>query len=371
MPAEDKRENPRRLGRHGKGYQPVHYWEQPSHAKSLSHRALELMREYGIVPTPPNYELWFNYAAGSNLELIDALNTAVEEGRANDQTFAQATHARFFGTAARMGDLGAKLQEEVERSKSAIDHATKDIETHGKLLAEAAAELARGDTKNVKTVVERVAEATRAIQSSHTALEEQLATTGHEMDALRQRSESVAAESRIDTLTSLFSRAGFDERLDPMLKEAEYNKAPLCVLVADIDNFRKFNDTWGHATGDHVLRLVAQCFKSNTRERDTAARYGGEEFAVALTNAEVDTAVRVAEKIRQTVESRKIVKRSTGETLGSITLSIGVAQHRPGEAIGETIKRAVGYLGAAKQTGRNRVISEKGGYATEDARARA
>lgn len=349
----------------------MHYWEQPNHARTLSDRALELMREYGIAPTPPNYELWFNYAIGQNQELVNALNTAVAEDRADDPAFTQTAHTRFFVTPhpAEIGDMGAKLKEEVQKSKTVLEHATKDIASHTKLLTEAASALASGG--NVKGVVDRVAEATRALQSSHTALEAHLDQTGREMETLRQRSETVTNEARIDPLTGLLSRTNFDERLSPMLNEADFNKTPLCVLVADVDNFRKFNDTWGHATGDHVLRLVAQCFKSNTRERDAAARFGGEEFAVALPNASVDAAVRVAEKIRQTVESRKIVKRSTGETLGSITLSIGVAEHRAGEPIADTVKRAAGYLDAAKRMGRNRVVSEKGGYATEDARARA
>lgn len=349
----------------------MHYWEQLSHARNLSDRALELMRQYGIPPTPPNYELWFNYAIGQNQELVNALNTAVAEGRAVDAAFTQTAHVRFFVTPrpAEIGDMGTKLKEEVEKSKAVLENATKGIASHGKLLAEAAAALAKGG--NVKGVVDRVAEATRELQSSHNALEAHLNQTGREMEALRQRSETVTAENRLDPLTGLFSRASFDERLEPMLTEAEYNGTQLCVLVADVDQFRKFNDTWGHATGDHVLRLVAQCFKSNTRERDAAARFGGEEFAVALPNAGIESAVRVAEKIRQTVESRKIVKRATGESLGSITLSIGVAEHRAGEAIAETVKRATGYLEAAKLSGRNRVVSEKDGSATEVARARA
>ncbi|NOT42809.1 MAG: GGDEF domain-containing protein [Alphaproteobacteria bacterium] len=349
----------------------MHFWEQPSHARNLSDRALELMRDYAIAPTPPNYELWFNYAIGQNQELVSALNTAVAEGRATDPSFTKTAYARFFGTSrpAEIGDVGAKLQEEVQKSKDVLEHATKDIASHGKLLAEAAAALAQGG--NIKGVVDRVAKATRALQTSHTALEAHLDQTGREIETLRQRSETVTAENRIDPLTGLFSRASFDERLEPMLSEAEYNKTPLCVLIADVDSFRKFNDTWGHATGDHVLRLVAQCFKSNTRERDAAARFGGEEFAVALPNAALDSAIRVAEKIRETVESRKIVKRSTGETLGSLTLSIGVAEHRRGEAVAETVRRAASHLDAAKRQGRNRVVSDESGSATEGTRARA
>jgi diguanylate cyclase len=128
--------------------------------------------------------------------------------------------------------------------------------------------------------------------------------------------------------------------------------------MGDVDHFKKFNDTWGHATGDQVLRLVAQCFKATVKGRDTAARFGGEEFVVILPATALKNAERVAENIRKAVESKKIVKRSTGETLGSITLSIGVSQYVKGEDPAETINRADACLYAAKRGGRNRVCSE-------------
>lgn len=349
----------------------MHYWEQPSHARNLSDRALELMREYAIAPTPQNYELWFDYAIGQNQELVNALNTAVAEGRATDAAFTQSAYTRFFGTPrpAEIGNMGAKLKEEVQKSKTVLEIATKDIASHAKVLAEAAAALAAGG--NVKGVVDRVAQSTRALQSSHATLEAHLDQTGREMETLRKRSETVTSENPTDPLTGLLSRKSFDERAEPMLSESEYNDTPFCILIANLDSFRKFNDTWGHATGDHALRLVAQCFKASTRERDAAARFGGEEFAVALPNAAIESAVRIAEKIRQTVESREITKRSTGETLGSLTLSIGVAQHRAGEPVAETMDRAAAHLDAAKRAGRNRVVSDGTGSLTEDVRARA
>jgi diguanylate cyclase len=335
----------------------VHYWEQPGHARKLSDRALELMRDYAVLPTPSNYELWFNYAHGTNDELIKALDTAVANGKIADHAFMHEMHVRFFGSlrTAEVNDMGAKLHEEVQKSKGAIERAVKDVATHGKLLTDTALQLAQGSAGDAKAAAERIASAARALQTTHSTLENHLDHAEREMENLRQRSESVSAESRLDPLTGLFSRKSFDERLEPMAQESLYNNAPLCILIADVDNFRKFNDTWGHATGDHVLRLVAQCLRTNTREQDTPARFGGEEFAVALPNATLQSATAVAEKIRQTVESRKIVKRSTGETLGSITLSLGVAQNAPGEPIAETVRRAVANLGAAKQGGRNRV----------------
>jgi diguanylate cyclase len=130
------------------------------------------------------------------------------------------------------------------------------------------------------------------------------------------------------------------------------------LLLCDIDLFKKFNDSWGHQTGDQVLRLVASCLSENVKGRDTAARYGGEEFAVLLRGTGVEAATRVAEQIRQTVETKKLVKKSTGDVLGTITISIGVAEFGAGETVEAVIRRADACLYGAKQNGRNLVINQ-------------
>jgi diguanylate cyclase len=130
------------------------------------------------------------------------------------------------------------------------------------------------------------------------------------------------------------------------------------LLLCDIDHFKNFNDTWGHQTGDQVLRLVAHCLSENVKGRDTAARYGGEEFAVLLRGTGLEAATMVANQIRTTVETKKLVKKSTGDILGAITISIGVAQFAPGETAESAIRRADSCLYGAKHSGRNLVINQ-------------
>src|SRR6201999_1330068 len=130
--------------------------------------------------------------------------------------------------------------------------------------------------------------------------------------------------------------------------EAVASAEPLSLMLTDIDHFKAFNDTFGHLTGDQVLRLVALSVKQNVKGQDIAARYGGEEFAIILPNTTLRAAVTVADHIRRAVMTKELMKRSTGEHLGRVTISIGVAALRKGDSPQALIGRADSCLYAAK-----------------------
>src|ERR1700682_3701092 len=129
-------------------------------------------------------------------------------------------------------------------------------------------------------------------------------------------------------------------------------------MLTDIDHFKKFNDSYGHLTGDQVLRLVAISAKQNVKGQHSAARYGGEEFAIVLPNTVLRSAITVADHIRRAVMTKELMKRSTGEHLGRVTISVGVATLQNTDTVQSLIERADSCLYAAKRNGRNRVISE-------------
>ncbi len=340
----------------------MHFWEMPEQAEALAEQAIGLMRRHKIPSTPQNFELWFMYAVGQNAELVRTLDSAVANGKATDVHFTREMHAHYFTSAhsAAIDQLGGKLQDEVKRLALILESAGQDTSAYGQTLAKVANEIGDGDvTQNLKTIVDGVAAATRAMESRTKKLENQLEASAGEVNTLREHMETVRQESLVDPLTGLANRRAFDQHMGTAIAEAMSDGGDLCVLMGDVDHFKKFNDTWGHATGDQVLRLVAQCFKSNVKGRDTAARFGGEEFVVILPATSLTNARSVAEQIRKAVESKKIVKRSTGETLGSITLSIGVAQFSKGESAADAVNRADTCLYAAKHAGRNRVYTEQ------------
>ena len=163
-------------------------------------------------------------------------------------------------------------------------------------------------------------------QNNH-ALEQRLNASKEEINQLQENLEVVRNESLTDPLTSLANRKHFDESLAQAIAESIERSEPLSLVMTDIDHFKNFNDTWGHLTGDQVLRLVAMSMKQNVKGQDIAARYGGEEFAVILPNTVLRSALTVADHIRRAVMSKELMKRSTGQNLGRVTISLG-CRHR-------------------------------------------
>jgi diguanylate cyclase len=126
----------------------------------------------------------------------------------------------------------------------------------------------------------------------------------------------------------------------------------------DVDHFKKFNDNFGHGVGDQVLRLLANVLRERLRQNDLPGRFGGEELIAVLPGANLSVCETVAERIRGSIAECKITRRSTGEILPEITVSIGIAQFRLGEPVAQLIERCDAALYLAKRTGRNRVVTE-------------
>ena len=176
---------------------------------------------------------------------------------------------------------------------------------------------------------------------------------------LNGRLEDVKRESLTDALTGLANRKCFEIKLAEAENSAIEQSSPFSLLMVDIDYFKKFNDRYGHQMGDQVLKLVGQVLTRSFKGRDTAARYGGEEFAIVLPRADLEAATALAERVRKKVAESRVTRKRSGEQLGQITLSLGVACHRLGETARDLVIRADRALYRAKESGRNRVVAEE------------
>jgi len=170
-------------------------------------------------------------------------------------------------------------------------------------------------------------------------------------------------------LNGIANRKAFDEVLLSAVAEASQNGTDMCRAMADIDFLKKLNDSFGQQHGNQLLRLVGRCLSNNVKGQDTPARYGGEEFAMILPSTALADAIKLSNHIRETVKSRELVKKSTGENLGRVTMSLGVAQFEMGDTPATMIARADAALYEAKEQGRNRVVAAGSAAAAAPAQA--
>ena len=242
---------------------------------------------------------------------------------------------------------------------TAITSASETAKTYSGSLQQASTALTGDmDAAALKELTQQLLEKTAHMQTANAALEDRLEDAKMDVEGLQQNLEEVQRQSMTDSLTKIYNRKFFDQNISKSITDARESNAPLCLVMADIDHFKNFNDTFGHQTGDQVLRLVAATMRSNTKGSDLACRYGGEEFVLILPNTHLEGAVMLSNKIRKAIQAKELLKRSTNEKLGRITSSFGVSLLRPDDSDVTLIERADSALYAAKRNGRNRVIAE-------------
>jgi len=325
----------------------------------LYQHAIAVMREVGAPLIPRNYELFYAHVAGGN----EALNDAVHQMLGENGGFSQSAADEMYETCldredqgqrvSECGDqLGNEAHEIIRLIQEAIDTSSAfgtTIEQVGRKLDDVT------DPAHFKAVLKAVIEATKILGQNCFETKGRLEESRSQVQELRSSLMSVRRDSLTDSLTGVANRKGFDLALDTIVAEAKSSRLPLCLLMIDVDRFKKFNDTYGHPAGDQTLRLVASLIKACVRDHDFIARYGGEEFAVILPQAKPEMGYTIAERIRKSIMGRKLVRRETGDSLGSITLSAGISSLAPDDSIRSLIERADERLYQAKRAGRNRV----------------
>ena len=333
--------------------------------------AIKYIKGYRIPAYPRHYELWYTYAAGYNTALNTAINALLRKRKTVTADDAEGFYAEYLSPlrhAERIGKVGENVGQEIDAVLSMIDTVSGSATSYGESLHDATTGLSKADSNDqIKAIVERIILATKDMETQNAALERQLSESRDQIVDLQENLESIRFESMTDELTGLANRRHFDESLVQSMTAARVEGQPLCLVMCDIDHFKRFNDTFGHQTGDQVLKLVSSALKKNTKGQDLPARYGGEEFVIILPNTDIDAAVTVSDHIREAIQAKELVKRSTGENLGNVTMSFGVAILNEDDTPHSIVERADACLYASKRGGRNRVTSENDDLATEAA----
>jgi diguanylate cyclase len=330
-------------------------------AYGLARQATALMEKHCVWPTPLNYEIWLHYAGNPGGELGLALEKLLATGEAITEADSEALAAAYLTRARitdQIRDAGNQLSKELASVSKAIETAKKSSESYGRTLAGASKDLAGpSEASALKRLVDNLSEATVRAEKQNSTLEKQLRDSTLEVTKLKEHLEQVRRDAMTDALTNLANRKSFDEELERACSEAERTGGPVTLALIDIDHFKRFNDTWGHQTGDQVIRYVASVIGRMADPPRMAARYGGEEFAFLAPAEGGGRVAQALELMREEIGGRMLKRRSTNEELGAVTISAGYAQRQPGESIPSFIERADAALYASKRGGRNRVTA--------------
>ena len=331
-------------------------------AYSLARNAIAAMEKAGVWPTPLNFELWIHYLGDPEGPLgIEIKRLLAEDAVISDET-SEMLAAEFLPRgrlSEEIRDAGAVLDRELASVSAAIAKAHKTQTDFGETLADASQTMdtAVEDASALKSLVGGLSTATQRVRRETASLEKRLESSNKEVARLREHLEQVRRDAMTDALTNLANRKAFDERLEQACADA--GRTPLTLAILDLDHFKRFNDTWGHQTGDQVLRYVSTILSRVCSGNRFVARFGGEEFAIIFPGESPGAVMAALEHIREEVSSRSLRRRSTNDDLGAVTLSAGFAEHLPSEGAAALLERADEALYASKRGGRNRVTSAR------------
>ncbi len=330
-------------------------------AYRLARAAIEGMEADKIWPTPLNFELWLHYVGAPEGPLGLAIKQILESGQTITDAVADGLAAKYLPKARLNEEIrhaGDKLSAQLETISAAMKVAKTSTDAYGKALAGASAELSGSEqvgSEAMVRLVQSLAGATKKVQRENASLEQRLTASTNEVGRLREHLEQVRREAMTDALTALANRKALDDGLARVCAEADASATPLTLAIVDIDHFKRFNDTWGHQTGDQVIRYVASVMARFGEPPRLSARFGGEEFAVVFPRERIKEVAQELDGVRREIGSRTLKRRSTNDELGAVTVSIGVAEYVRGEGPGAFIERADAALYASKRAGRDRV----------------
>lgn len=336
-----------------------------SRAKRLFLKAVELMAEARAHFVPRYFQLFYEYVEGSNQALGSAFGDLLKSNpqpAPSELDFLFELHLSEATEASGFGGMGDKLGEEVHKALEVVQDAVSSARSFGDSVKDAETNLSDyTDQKKVRAAVVSLLRSTRQMTQKTMEMEARLTTSSAHIEHLQTALNTIKLESQTDSLTGVANRKLFDETLAGEIAVAAQQARPLALCMVDVDHFKAFNDNYGHRAGDSALRFVANMFHHSVRDGDLVARYGGEEFALVMPGADLTVGVKVADRMRENLSGRELINRTSGQTLGFITVSIGVAEFQVSDTPGTLIDRADKALYAAKKAGRNRVMPEPEG----------
>lgn len=324
---------------------------------------LKEISELKLPYTPIVYSVWYEYVSGRNPEL----NRDIQAARKKKERIDYQKILEWFRHHVSDRQL-LVTEEQTKKAGTLLDGMTSHLTEAGNRMGRQGKQLKAHNERlsnastgsDIKNISLDIVSETQQIIDGNTDLKNNVHNTISDLDTLKQELRNLREAAKTDMLTGLLNRRGFEDAIAEPMKDAQEETAPLTLMIADIDLFKRINDNYGHLTGDNVLKLLSKLLQKHIKGKDIAGRFGGEEFIMVLPETKMDGGFILAEQIRTSLEKMRWQSKSTGKDIGTITISLGVAQFIPGEDLDALIARADKALYAAKENGRNRTGTHNG-----------
>ncbi len=252
-----------------------------------------------------------------------------------------------------------KVDAVLRRVAKVLEAQVTDSESFSERLDGANERLSRHESVGpIKDIVLALIEDNRDMRDRLDNVRNQLEESRLQVVHLQTHLERAEEAGLRDVVTAIGNRRFFDACFIEEVEKAQRLGDHICLALADIDKFKHINDRFGHLVGDRLLRLFANILVQNVRGQDKVARFGGEEFALIFPGARLGEAVTAAERIRAVLESKQWTLEPSGERVGKVTASFGMAKLRADESANDLLRRADERLYEAKVQGRNRVVAD-------------
>jgi diguanylate cyclase len=340
----------------------MRYTDSPHQSAEYLRLVIPLFSRHSVAANPINYAVWYEYVCGKNTALKLDIDSLLKHGKqlsdeeiealymkhvseCDEQTM-ERLHLDMRRLLSNISDLATQTDDETSRFDDSLVQYGNRLDTQGLV------------KNTLKEIIDGLLGSTRSMRHFVSSLQERLHQSKQEVDALRKELKRVSDESITDPLTGLINRKGLFSAIEEAISYSDRMNHDPCLMMIDVDHFKRVNDSYGHLLGDKVLQFIGKTLQQRIKGNDTAARFGGEEFCVLLPETPLAGAHAVANDIRKVIEQGRIRRMDDKQPIDGITVSIGVAEYRPVEPVDAFINRADQALYISKQKGRNRVTVE-------------
>ncbi|MGS0680144.1 GGDEF domain-containing protein [Shewanella sp. 125m-7] len=323
-------------------------------------KAIPLMLKHQIPTTPTNYALWYAYVGEKNLKLNQHLDQVVSHYNTCPPSQSERLYQEFVSDPLELDvvDMRLNLDAMVTELSQSLKDTNVDANLFNNKIDSNYNKLNKIENEGftieeVLSVVKNLVKDSNEIRESAQYFSSQLAKAQSEIGALKLKLQQSEHEMYFDALTSALNRRAFNKDLKAIISQ---HPQGLCLIIADIDHFKVFNDTYGHQLGDQVLKAVSKRLGEACQDGTKLYRFGGEEFALIVPKSQLRRARQLADSMRRSLEKLILKDKRKGDTINNVTASFGVAEFSLNDTHNSLIERADKQLYEAKHLGRNRVM---------------